>query len=904
MLQHQKSVKGQALVEFALIAPILLFVVMGILDFGRVLFAYAMASNSLRTALRSAEVLGYESVPTYLDCVGMDEIARKVFFINDQNIQIQYAKPDGTVIDCAAMTPDNLDNGDMLQIQTQVTINFITPIANRLVPSLNLHFAGERTIVKEIALNGDETLDSDYDGLRDDWEKLNFGDLSQTGTDDPDGDGCNNGCEETRDLNPNLADTDGEGLSDGDEIYIYHTDPKLQDTDTDGLTDYNELFTYKTDPLDADSEGDGLNDGDEILYGTDPHDPDSDDDTISDGNEVHDKGTDPKNQDTDGDGLSDFEETVTYGTNPLNPDSDADGLGDKAEITLTTKPLIPDTDGDTLLDGAEVNTYRCNPLLVDTDGDSLKGGAGPLPDNLEVEHNTYCHHPDTDADGLTDAEEIYQYGTDPLNPDTDGDGARDGDEIYRYHTDPRVFNTPEELKDAELYDTDNDGLADEWERMYFGDLRYTGTDDPDGEKCDNECEEMRGTNPTQADTDSDGLDDYEEVYAYGTDPLDSDSDDEGLTDGQEVDTYRTDPKKPDTDGDGLTDYEEAITYKTDPMKPDTDGDGLNDYEEAITYKTDPTKPDTDSDTLTDSEEIRQYKSDPTKPDTDGETLLDGVEVKTYFTDPTRADTETDGLNDFQEVMTYQTDPLKVDTDGDSLTDYEEVMQYKTDPLKADTDGDRLNDGGEVKQYTTDPLKADTDADKLSDGAEIYDYKTNPLAQDTDGELLKDGDEVLTYFCNPALPDTDGDTLNDYDETFVHHTDCAKADSDGDGKRDDQELHDGTLPTNVVGIRIDNLSITAPKKATQYNFTVTLTNPSLEITTVWYETKSSTATSASGDFVYSAGKLIFYPGVTTQTLPVLVYPNKKGEGLETFYVELTNPTNSFLEVAQGIGTILP
>ncbi len=36
---------------------------------------------------------------------------------------------------------------------------------------------------------------------------------------------------------------------------------------------------------------------------------------------------------------------------------------------------------------------------------------------------------DTDGDGLSDAEEISRYQTDPLNSDTDGDGYKDGDEV-------------------------------------------------------------------------------------------------------------------------------------------------------------------------------------------------------------------------------------------------------------------------------------------------------------------------------------------------------------------------------------------------------------------------------------------------------------------------------------------
>ncbi|MBU1908884.1 MAG: hypothetical protein KJ726_02425, partial [Verrucomicrobia bacterium] len=37
---------------------------------------------------------------------------------------------------------------------------------------------------------------------------------------------------------------------------------------------------------------------------------------------------------------------------------------------------------------------------------------------------------DSDADGLTDSNEIYSVGTDPLRSDTDGDGAGDGDEVF------------------------------------------------------------------------------------------------------------------------------------------------------------------------------------------------------------------------------------------------------------------------------------------------------------------------------------------------------------------------------------------------------------------------------------------------------------------------------------------
>src|SRR5690606_40876528 len=62
---------------------------------------------------------------------------------------------------------------------------------------------------------------------------LHFGNLDQIATNDPDNDGCNNGCEETRGLDPNNGDSDKDafgnptpdGLKDGDEAYVYKTNP-------------------------------------------------------------------------------------------------------------------------------------------------------------------------------------------------------------------------------------------------------------------------------------------------------------------------------------------------------------------------------------------------------------------------------------------------------------------------------------------------------------------------------------------------------------------------------------------------------------------------------------------------------------------------------------------------------
>ena len=95
-------------------------------------------------------------------------------------------------------------------------------------------------------------LDSDNDGLLDSQE-------AEIGTD------------------PYNPDTDGDGLSDGEEVNRYRTDPLNPDSDWDGLTDGAEVLNHKTDPLDQDTDDGGVADGHEVIEdNTDPLDPSDD----------------------------------------------------------------------------------------------------------------------------------------------------------------------------------------------------------------------------------------------------------------------------------------------------------------------------------------------------------------------------------------------------------------------------------------------------------------------------------------------------------------------------------------------------------------------------------------------------------------------------------------------------
>jgi len=115
------------------------------------------------------------------------------------------------------------------------------------------------------------------------------------------------------------------------------------------------------------------------------------------------------------------------------------------------------------------------------------------------------------------------------------------------------------------YWSDYTGL-DEVEPWGIGDTPYTFTGGED-------------KYPLMPDSDGDGLTNYAEENIYFTDPTDPDTDDDGLWDGTEVEMAAgsgcPDPLNPDSDGDTLSDGAE-VDAGTNPCNPDTDDDGIPD----------------------------------------------------------------------------------------------------------------------------------------------------------------------------------------------------------------------------------------------------------------------------------------------------------------------------------------
>ena len=87
--------RGQSMVEFSMVLPILMLVIFGLLEVGRAVFMYAAVVNASREAVRYATAYGVDEsdVLHYQNCAEIRNTAKQVGFLlplENDNISIEY----------------------------------------------------------------------------------------------------------------------------------------------------------------------------------------------------------------------------------------------------------------------------------------------------------------------------------------------------------------------------------------------------------------------------------------------------------------------------------------------------------------------------------------------------------------------------------------------------------------------------------------------------------------------------------------------------------------------------------------------------------------------------------------------------------------------------------------------
>lgn len=84
--------KGQSLVEFALIVPALLIVIVSIIDFSRLMFTISSVSSASRDAARYGAAVGtnLDGVAHYQDCAGIRGTVERLSYFLEVDIVIEF----------------------------------------------------------------------------------------------------------------------------------------------------------------------------------------------------------------------------------------------------------------------------------------------------------------------------------------------------------------------------------------------------------------------------------------------------------------------------------------------------------------------------------------------------------------------------------------------------------------------------------------------------------------------------------------------------------------------------------------------------------------------------------------------------------------------------------------------
>ncbi len=144
--------KGQAMVEFAIVVPIVMVLVLAIFDFGRLIFAYSSVSAASREAARYGSGVGSSgSEPLYNNCDGIKAAAIRIgrfAGVSPATISIYHDEGPGTTSTQYCTNPSDtvtFAQGDRVSVKVDAKFTPIVPLVN--IPAFWLHSQNAHTIL-------------------------------------------------------------------------------------------------------------------------------------------------------------------------------------------------------------------------------------------------------------------------------------------------------------------------------------------------------------------------------------------------------------------------------------------------------------------------------------------------------------------------------------------------------------------------------------------------------------------------------------------------------------------------------------------------------------------------------------------------------------------------------------
>ena len=161
LIKGPKRTKGQGIVEFAIVLPILLLVVFGLIEFGRLLFFYTVVNNASREGARYGIAVGAVGGGSlrYYDCTGIRNAGLNIGSfagMQSSDILISYDGGPGTStkyptceILAAYGGSDTIKFGDRIVVYTGITYTPLLTYLGLNITPFTMSSSSHRTIVKE-----------------------------------------------------------------------------------------------------------------------------------------------------------------------------------------------------------------------------------------------------------------------------------------------------------------------------------------------------------------------------------------------------------------------------------------------------------------------------------------------------------------------------------------------------------------------------------------------------------------------------------------------------------------------------------------------------------------------------------------------------------------------------------
>jgi len=140
MFRKSKS-RAQSMVELALVLPILLLVVLGLIEFGRALFIYTVVSNAAREGVRAGLVDPDDTVWI------TERVEARLVLLDPEDVTIVVNYDDGTDEGTFTDPEDIVEGQDRVRVQVSVPFAMITPIIRDIFPDTTISYTSARTIV-------------------------------------------------------------------------------------------------------------------------------------------------------------------------------------------------------------------------------------------------------------------------------------------------------------------------------------------------------------------------------------------------------------------------------------------------------------------------------------------------------------------------------------------------------------------------------------------------------------------------------------------------------------------------------------------------------------------------------------------------------------------------------------